>query len=243
MIVFGLHMVGIDGTEIPRCYSMSRRSTCSTKWSASLKWHQKFGLRSMALMTYHTAHTQWGQIWCDQQDFPRQHNILGARTLCCLGKFHWPHHRCFLYIYLNYIPYMAYTARIKFSMPFQWCTSFSATSTTWECTVASGHFWPIKWLLYPGQTLAYHSWAIWLEPDFQCNSNGVLQFAWKVLCGKVFPYLPTILPFLQAIYWTNAAIANIIQMAKVRFSGSSELYYSQYYGSTGIWCTISSLTI
>ena len=42
------------------------------------------------------------------------------------------------------IQHGSYTARTGLLMPFQWCTSFCATSTAWEHTVASGHFWPIN---------------------------------------------------------------------------------------------------
>ena len=50
-----------------------------------------------------------------------------------------------------------------------------------------------------------------------------MAFQWYALicvkstCGKVFSYLSTILPFLQAIYWSNAAMSNIIQMAILDF--------------------------
>ena len=87
MIVFDLHIVGIAGTEIARCYNTLPCSTCSTRWSASLKWHQKSGPSSMASMLYYTMHTQWGQIWCDQQDFP----ITGVSFLYILAIPHtWP---------------------------------------------------------------------------------------------------------------------------------------------------------
>ena len=129
MIVFDLHVEGINGTKIARCRSTFPRSTHSTKQSTSLRWHQKYGPRSMALMPYHTVHTQWRQMSCDRQNFPRQHNVWVARMLCCLGKFHWSHQRCFLFVYLDYTPYMGYTVRTGFSMPFQWCISFHAIST------------------------------------------------------------------------------------------------------------------
>ena len=38
----------------------------------------------------------------------------------------------------------SHSARIKFLMPFQWCTLFCATSTVWEHTVASCHFCPLN---------------------------------------------------------------------------------------------------
>ena len=113
--------------------------------------------------------------------------------------------------------YIARTSMVHFILCYKYC--MGTYSGIWP-------FLAHQWQLYPGQTLAYHSWAIWVEPDFQWIANGVLQFAWKVLCGKVFPHLPTILLFLQATYWTNAAIANIIQMARVTCLGSSQLYYS-----------------
>ena len=58
MIVFDLDMVGIDGTEMAICHSTFPHSTYSAKWSAPLKWHNKTGPSSMALMLYHTVHTQ-----------------------------------------------------------------------------------------------------------------------------------------------------------------------------------------
>ena len=114
MIVFDLYMLGINGAEIERWHHTFPQSTCSAKWSAPLKWHQKSSPSSMTLISYHTAHTRWEQIWCDQWKFPRQHNVSVARVLCCLGKFHWSHHRSFLSVYLDCTPYMTYTARTGF---------------------------------------------------------------------------------------------------------------------------------
>ena len=85
MIVFDPHIEGIDGTEIARCHSTFPRSTFSTKRSAPLKWHRKSAPSSMAVMPYHTVHTQWGQIWCDQWNFPSS-TMSWSQGRCAAGK-------------------------------------------------------------------------------------------------------------------------------------------------------------
>ena len=42
------------------------------------------------------------------------------------------------------IQHESHTAGTEFPMPFQWCTSFCATSTAWERTTVSCYFCPIN---------------------------------------------------------------------------------------------------
>ena len=167
MIVFDLYMVGIDGTKIARWHSTFPHSTFSTKRSAPLKWHRKSAPSSMAIMPYHTVHTQWGQIWCDQWNFPSGLTSLRPRRWTA-GKIQlipsqvFPF--CISWLYLRHELYCQdrifdAISMVHFISCYKYCVGMY--SGTWP-------FLAHQWLLYPGQTLVYHSWAIWLGPEFQC---------------------------------------------------------------------------
>ena len=165
MIVVDLHMMGINGTEIARCHSTFPHSTFSTKQSAPLKWHRKSGPSSIVVMSYHTVHTHRGQIWCDQQNVPSS-PMSWSQGRWTAGKIQLIPSQVFPFriswLYLRHELYCQDRIFYVISMVhFISCYKY--------CVRTYSGIWPFlahQWLLYPGQTLVYHSWAIWLEPDF-----------------------------------------------------------------------------
>ena len=77
MIVFDLHMMGIDGTEIARGHSTFPHSTCSAKWSILLKLHQKFSPNSI-------GHA-WGTIKIYKKEAPVMGLAKFSQTAQCLS--------------------------------------------------------------------------------------------------------------------------------------------------------------
>ena len=93
MIVFDLHMMGIDGTDMARWHSTFPHSTCSARWSALLKWHQNLVLAirlSCHIILYIHSESRFDVI---SRIFPAA-QCLGRKDVVLLGKFRWSHQIC-----------------------------------------------------------------------------------------------------------------------------------------------------